>query len=155
MEENRLIQKGGIIDQVGKQMQKLKEKNKKLTTDLNNIIDKSTEKERKMIKDAEEAYNKKLNKVLAHPQVKKKMEDRWDCNEDMTELMSKISRAFRKAVCEINRQSIDERDKQKRIESLGNSITDAILTSDEKKIMSAISGEIMKLPFSKHTISLI
>ena len=72
MEENRLIQKGGFIDQVGKQMQKLKEKNKKLTTDLNNIIDKSTEKERKMIKDAEEAYNKKLNKVLAHPQVKKK-----------------------------------------------------------------------------------
>ena len=156
MEEKRLIQKGGMIESVGKRMKELKNKNKELTKDLNDIIDKSTEKERKMIEDAEKAYNKKLSKVLEHPKVKEKMEKRWECNEDMSDLMSKILRAFRKATYEINRQTtINDDEKRKRIESLGNAITNAVLTSDEKKIMSAISGEIMKLPYTTHTISLL
>ena len=146
MAEKSLIQSGGIIEQVGVKMTQLKAKNKKITTELNTIVEKSTEKEKKALEEASKAYNKKLEKVLNHPSVKQKMEERWNCVDDISDLTMRIQSAFKKAVREINRQAIDDKDKADRIKKLGDTIENVILDDDEKKIMKLIKDQMRTLP---------
>ena len=152
--EKSLIQKGGMIEKVGSEFTKLKTKSKKITDEIENIISKSTAKEKKLLDEAEKKYNEKLQKVLNHPKVKDKLESRWECTEDMRDLMGKISRAYRRAVSEINRQNINDDEKLKRTQSLSDAIENALLTSDEKKIMAAIKNQISLLPYNKLSIQM-
>ena len=72
----------------------------------------------------------------------------------MRDLMGKISRAYRRAVSEINRQNIDDDEKLKRTQALSDAIENALLTSDEKKIMAAIKNQISLLPYNKLSIQM-
>ena len=95
-----------------------------------------------------------MKKVLDHPKVKDKLEKRWECQEDMRDLMGRVSRALRRAISEINRQNIEEEEKRKRIEVLGETVENAILTADEKKIMAAIKSQMSDLPYNRLSIEM-
>ena len=63
MDNKTIIKSNKFIEQVGNKMKKLKIANKKINNDLNQIVEKSTEKEKKAIEDAYKMYNKKIESV--------------------------------------------------------------------------------------------
>tara|TARA_B100000524_G_scaffold327070_1_gene210949 strand:+ start:2258 stop:2722 length:465 start_codon:yes stop_codon:yes gene_type:complete len=154
MDNKTIIKSNKFIEQVGNKMKKLKIANKKINNDLNQIVEKSTEKEKKAIEDAYKMYNKKIESVLNHPKVKKKIEEKWESDNNISNLTIKIQDAYKKAIQEINRQCTDDEEKANRIKQLTDSIENAILDEDEKKMMRLIKEQMRLLPYQQVRITM-
>ena len=135
-------------------MNKYKKIEKSIKNELIEIIDKSTENERRRMDEANKAYNNKLNKIFNDPKVKKKMELHSNCINNITNLTLKIQIAFQKAIKEINRQPISDDEKKNKIKNLSNAIEEAIFDNEEKKILSIIKNQLKNLPIQQLRITI-
>lgn len=148
MNDNQLIKKDTIL-KIKNTMNNLRTKNKMINKELDNIISDGTKEEKKFLEKAIENYNTKVKKVLNSDKVKSKINEKYECEDKIIDLVSKVKNAFRKAVRQINIQPISDEEKNKKIVDLGKAIEDAILTDDEKKIMNAIKNQLKTLPFQR------
>ena len=146
MSENRII-KRDAINKIKIKMSDLKAKNKRLEKEVEKIVIDSTKKEKKALEEAIERYNTKMTEVYNSSIVKSKMSEKYDCEDEIVDLMSKVKTSFKRAIREINSQPISQEDKDKKIIDLSKALEDAILTKDEKEIMNAIKAQMQNLPF--------
>ena len=146
MNDNQLIKKDTIL-KIKNTMNNLRTKNKMINKEFDNIISDGTKEEKKILEKAIENYNTKVKKVLNSDKVKSKINEKYECEDKIIDLVTKVKNAFRKAVRQINIQPISDEEKNKKIVDLGKAIEDAILTDDEKKIMNAIQNQLKTLPF--------
>jgi len=148
MSDTQIIKKDTIL-KIKNTMNNLRSKNKKINKELDNIISDGTKEEKKILEKAIENYNQKVKAVLNSEHVKNKMNEKYDCEDKIIDLVTKVKNAFRKAVRQINIQPISDEEKNKKIIQLGKAIEDAILSDDEKKIMNAIKNQLKTLPFQR------
>ena len=148
MSNNQIIKRDTIL-KIKNTMKNLRTKNKELNKELDNIISDGTKEEKKILEKAIENYNKKVRTVLNSDKVKTKMNEKYDNEDKIIDLVTKVKNAFRKAVRQINIQPLSDEEKNKKIIELGKAIEDAILSDDEKKIMSAIKNQLNTLPFQR------
>lgn len=147
------IIKKTAIDGIKKSMQSLKTKNKRLNKEINTIIENQTSSEKKNLENALKQYNQKMDRVLNSSQVKSKMNEKYDCEDQIMDLMTKVKSSYRKAIRAIKNQPISDEEKRKRIINLGDALEDAVLSNDEKKIMKAIKDQVKNLPYQMLRIS--
>lgn len=144
--ESTIIKKDSLL-KIQKTMSRLKNIDKTLNDDINNIIEKSTKNEKEQLDIALKKYNDSLTKALNNPEVKSKLEKKKTNNESINTLMEKVQTAFQKAIQEINKQPIEAKEKQNKIRQLGKAITDAILSDEEKNILKTINLHMKNLPY--------
>uniref|UniRef100_A0A6C0IW72 Uncharacterized protein n=1 Tax=viral metagenome TaxID=1070528 RepID=A0A6C0IW72_9ZZZZ len=144
--ESTIIKKDSLV-KIQKTMSRLKNIDKTLNDDINNIVEKSTKNEKEQLDIALKKYNDSLTKALNSPEVKSKIEKKKNNNESINKLMDKVQTAFQKAIQEINKQPIEEKEKQNKIRQLGKAITEAILSDEEKNILKTINLHMRNLPF--------
>ena len=73
---------------------------------------------------------------------------------NISNLTIKIQDAYKKAIQEINRQCTDDEEKANRIKQLTDSIENAILDEDEKKMMRLIKEQMRLLPYQQVRITM-
>jgi len=144
--KSSIIKKDSLL-RIQKTMIGLKNIDKTLSDDINNIIEKSTKNEKKELEMAFKKYKESINKAINNPEVKLKIEKKENNNELINKLMDKVQIAFQKAIEEINNQPIEQKEKQKKIRQLGKAITDAILSDEEKNILKTINQHMRNLPY--------
>lgn len=146
MTENRII-KRDAINKIKIRMSELKDKNKKISEEVNTLVENATKREKKALEDAIEKYNDKMTEIYNSSLVKKKLDEKYECEDKIVDLMTKVKTSFKRAIREINSQPISEAEKDKKIQALSEAIQDAILSKDEKEIMKAIKQQMQSLPY--------
>ena len=87
MTENKII-KRDVILKIGAQMKTLRKKNDEIANEVDNIITDETKAERHNLEKAVEIYNKKVQSVMASQKMKDKLEEKYECDDKITELMT-------------------------------------------------------------------
>ena len=89
MSESRVIRRDAIL-KIKKTMRELRQKNKTLGEEVDKIIKKETFEEKVQLERAMERYNNKMNKVLKSKEVADRLDKQEDCQEKMSDLVSKV-----------------------------------------------------------------
>ena len=148
MEENRIIRKDAIL-KIKKNMTNLRNQRNDISQEIKKNVQEATFQEKQDLEKAMERYYNKLNKVLSSEAIQNKIIKQEECEEKMYDLMYKVKTSYKKAIRDILKQPIDKKEKDNKIAQLRDAIEDAILSSDEKKIMDTIKTQINKLPYQR------
>lgn len=151
MEENRVIRKDAIL-KIKKNMEYLRTQKKTISREIKKSVEESTFQEKADLERAMERYYNKLNKVLASKTIQDKILKGEECEDKMHDLMYKVKVSYRKAIREILKQPVSKEEKEKKITQLKDVIEDAILTSDEKKLLQTIKSQIKNLPYQNYKL---
>lgn len=146
MTTREIIKKDSIL-KIKKTMEDLRGKNQQISKEVGVIMEKSTIKEKEELETAVKKYNEKVNKVLESKQIKEKLEKRQGYEDRIYELMDRVKTSFRKAVREINKQPMNNKEKQERIKQLAESLEDAVLSNNERELMKIIKSQLGNLPY--------
>jgi hypothetical protein len=146
MTTREIIKKDSIL-KIKKTMEDLRGKNQQISKEVSVIMEESTRKEKEELETAVKKYNEKVNKVLESKQIKEKLEKRQGYEDRIYELMDRVKTSFRKAVKEINKQPISNKEKQERIKQLAESLEDAVLSNNERELMKIIKSQLGNLPY--------
>ena len=141
-----IIKRDAIL-KIKKNMSSLKNKNINLEKEINDLIETGTKNEKNALEEAVANYNNAMRNILKSEKVKNKLNEKYECEDKITDLMTTVQRALRKAIREINSQDISDEEKKEKIIALQDAIEDAILSDNEKNILKAIKKQMRDLPF--------
>ena len=151
MDNNKIICKSknnnmSNIQEVGNYVKELKYKHKKTTNRLNKYLEENTKDEVEELEKAMRNLNKKVDS-LKETDYYLNMEKKLESYEEKIQItMTNVLIYYKKAIKRIFKEYPDESEKKHKLLKFHNSLEEAFLTEDEKKIIKTIKTEIKQIP---------
>lgn len=140
------------LAKVKQELNKLKIQNKEICMEINEILKNETREEKKQYQQALEKYNAKMRSVFEREDVKEKLECKYKCEDKIYNIVDQVQRTYKKAVKTIMDQPLTSNEKEKKIIMLQTKIQDALVNSEEKKLLLLIKSQIDSLPYKSRKL---
>ena len=145
LEKNLELSNSEIFN-IGKKIKTYKKNINEKYNEIDNYMDKQTEKERKAVEEALKVLEKKIDSVKNDSTYKTKEKEIEYIEEKLNITMEKIYPYYAKAIKKIYTVYTEKNERSKKLLEFHDVLGEAFLTKDERKIMGFIKEQMKTLP---------